>query len=399
MENYREPEQTEPDPTSQKKGKKITKQYGNRLDSWARFLNALGNFSSKLIWSIIGIIIVATLGRHLYVKSQGQSYQQNRLNTEIPIQKPIPWQKINKDIRNALQTSTNTARKYATDELSKWTSELKYRIDENFLNWYFSYWQQQWMGLKAMGYWIADHKLVEKIFGEQPSMAERITEEIQTEFSKRVLRPQIAQLRIERIANNTVQVYVKELSKYLSDIPNKYHLSKADWERYLNNIALLTNKVEGDRQISVTLKALTVSGLAGSTVAAAKITKMLKPMITTIGTKVTTKAAAKGAGKVAVKVASKTGAKVGAEVGGKFLGAIVGVGVIAWDVWDHHNTKKIEKPILRKNLIDYLTELQHKLLDDSKTGLMAIIHQLNANVVDQMPRQKTRGESGLVSQT
>ena len=107
--------------------------------------------------------------------------------------------------RPAWRSSHEQAEVFAKDKLVEWSTELQTRIDEDFLNWYFSYWQQQSFGLKAIGYWVADHEIVEKIVGDQPKMAERITEEIQEEFSKRVLRPQIAQLQIERIADETVK--------------------------------------------------------------------------------------------------------------------------------------------------------------------------------------------------
>ena len=359
----------------------------DRLGSWAGFLNALGNCGSKLIWGSIGIIIIATIGRFLHTRSQTPSTDPIKQRPETEIQKPIPWHDVDKDIVLALRTASGNAQAYANKELTAWTAGLQQRIDNDFLKWYFSYWQQQWMGLKAMGYWIADHEIIERMVGEQPNMAERMTEEIQEEFAKRVLRPQIAQLQIERIADSTVRVYVQELSRNLTMIPEKYQLSQSDWERYLNDIALLTESIEGNREISVSLKAVAASGVAGGTVAAVKVTKMLKPMIAKIGTKMTTKASAKGAGKVAATLASKTGAKVGAKVGGKFLGAIVGVGVIIWDVWDHRHTKKIEEPILRENLADYLTELQHSLLHEPETGLMSIVHTLEGNVVAGLKTQ------------
>jgi len=200
------------------------------------------------------------------------------------------------------------------------------------------------MGLRAIGYWLADSMVVEEIVGEQPSMAERITEEIQEEFSKRVLRPQIAQLQMERIAEEVVSVFVVELQKNLAPIPEMYRIPQAEWDRYLEDIAVLTSHVEGNRQVTLTLKAVTAIVAGGVTVAAVKVTQMLQPVIAKIGTKMTTKAAAEGAGKAAATVATKTGGKVAAKVGGKFLGAIVGVGIIVWDVWDHQHTKEDRKP-------------------------------------------------------
>jgi hypothetical protein len=357
----------------------------DRLNSWARFLNALGNCSSKIVWTFIGIIVLAAIGRFLYVTSQQQRDQTRPERSEASIAQPIPWDTVDEEIAAALRQAHAAAESYADAELGEWTDELQRRIDDDFLEWYFSYWQQQWLGLRSMGYWIADRAVVERVIGDQPSMAERITEEIQEEFSRRVLRPGIAQLRLERIADATVRLYVTELSKSLADIPEKYRIPKADWERHLDDLALLTAHVEGNREVSLTLKTVTVSGAAGGTVAAAKVAQVLKPAIAKIGTKMTAGAAAEGAGKIASSLASKTGAKVGAKVGGKFLGAIIGVGVIVWDVWDHRRTGKVQRPVLRKNLADYLAELQQSLLYEPETGLMIIIDQLEANVVASLP--------------
>jgi hypothetical protein len=347
-------------------------------------MSAIANAALKLVWIIVALIIIATLGRYLYSRTQPERHSSADRKVQAPIQKPIPWHEVDATIVGALKSSHTKAEDIAKARLGEWTGELQKRIDDEFLKWYFSYWQQQWMGLKAIGYWLADSKVVEEIVGEQPSMAERITEEIQEEFSKRVLRPQIAQLQMERIAEEVVSVFVVELQKNLTPIPEMYRIPQAEWDRYLEDMAVLTSHVEGNRQVTLTLKAATAIVGGGVTVAAVKVTQMLKPVIAKIGTKMTTKAAAEGAGKAAATVATKTGGKVAAKVGGKFLGAIVGDGIIAWDVWDHQHTKKIESPILRQNLADYLTELQQSLLYEPETGLMTIVRGLEANVVGSL---------------
>jgi hypothetical protein len=365
----------------------------DRLSSWTRCISAVANAASKLVWTIVALLIITTLGHYLYSRTQPERQSGADRRTQTAIQKPIPWHEVDAAIVGALKSSHTKAEDTAKARLAEWTGELQKRIDDDFLKWYFSYWQQQWMGLKAIGYWLADSKAVEKITGEQPSMAERITEEIQEEFSKRVLRPQIAQLQMERIAEEVVSVFVGELQKNLAPIPEKYHIPQAEWDRYLEDMAVLTSHVEGNRQVTLPLKAVTAVVAGGVTVAAVKLTQMLKPVIAKIGTKMTTKAAAEGAGKAAATVATQTGGKVASMVGGKFLGAIVGVGIIVWDVWDHQHTKKIESPILRQNLADYLTELQQSLLYEPETGLMTIVHGLETNIVGSL--KHTPPSSGM----
>lgn len=356
----------------------------NRLTSWASFLNAFGNFASRLVWTTIGVIVLAAIGRYLLVTSQRSEVSQTK--PDVSIQAPIAWHEVDTEIAAALRASHTTAESYAKKRLATWTKGLEKRIDEDFLTWYFSYWQQQWLGLKTMGYWLADHAIVENVIGEQPSMAEGITEEIQEAFAKRVLRPQIAQLQLERIADETVAVYVAEIQQHLATIPKKYRIPQTDWDRYLQDIAVLTSTAEGNREVSLSLKTIAATGIAGGTVAAVNVARLLQPMMARIGSKMTTRAAAHGAGQAAAKIASKTGAKVGARVGGKFLGVIVGAGVMVWDVWDHHRTTQIEKPILRQNLKDYLQELEYSLLYESETGLMAMLTSLEADMVASLQR-------------
>jgi hypothetical protein len=113
----------------------------------------------------------------------------------------------------------------------------------------------------------------------------------------------------------------------------------------------------------------------------------LKPLITKISAKISTRLAAKSAG----KMAAKTGGKVAAKTGGKFLGAIIAVGIIIWDVWDHYATKKKAKPVLRKNIHDYLKEVKNSILHDPAYGIMTIIYQMEISIskdVAPAPNQK-----------
>jgi hypothetical protein len=355
-----------------------------RSSSWSRCISGVAHAVSKLAWSIVALLIIATLGHYWYSRTQPGRQHSTGRKTHAAIQRPIPWHEVDATIVAALKSAHTQAEDTARTRLREWTGALQQRIDEDFLQWYFGYWQQQWMGLKAIGYWLADSEVVEQLVGVQPGMAERITAEIQEAFSKRVLRPQIAQLQMERIAAEVISVFVVELQKHLVAIPEQYHIPQATWDRYLEDMAVLTSDVEGNRHVALSLKAAVAFAAAGTTVAAVQVTRLLQPVIAKLGTKLTTQAAAQGAGKAAATVATKTGARVAGKVGGKFLGAIVGVGVIVWDVWDHQQTRQIERPILRQNLTDYLTELQQSLLYEPETGLMTIVRGLEANIVGSL---------------
>ncbi len=108
----------------------MTKQQGDKLNSWTRFLNALSSFSSKLIWGIIGIIIIATIGRFLYLKWQEPTTKRIKRPTETPIQKIIPWKDIDKEIVSALRTASEAAEKNVIDLLAESPEDLMRQIGE-----------------------------------------------------------------------------------------------------------------------------------------------------------------------------------------------------------------------------------------------------------------------------
>jgi hypothetical protein len=286
---------------------------------------------------------------------------------EKPIVESIPWQDVDQEIATAITDARQSAELFASEQISIWTNQLMERVDNDFLEWYFSYWTQQVLGLKGLGQYGFHY-----FFEEQPTAAEKLTEEIQGEFSKRVLRPQIAELELERIVRDTTNHYIVQLRSNLDSVPKKYKIPHSNWERYIEGIALTTYGTDGNREVPVTLKTLVASGAGGAVLLAGKI-KIL------VG-KLTSKVMAKSAGKTASKIAAKTGGKVAAKAGGKFLGTIVGVGVLVWDIWDHNKTKNENRPILRQALADYFVELKDILLNDPEAGIMTTFNDLEKQI-------------------
>ena len=251
------------------------------------------------------------------------------------------------------------------------------RVDADFLDWYFGYWHQQILGLKAIWYWS-----VTQVLSDAPAAAARITEDIQEQFATRVLRPEIAQLELERLTNEVLKIYVTKVSESLAPIPEKYQITPPDWERYLDDIAVVISRTEGNRDIPLTLKALTVT-TGASTVA---LGYALHPAIKQIGSKVSGTLA----GKAASNLAATTGAKVGAKAGGKFLGPIIGLGIIIWDVWDHQQTKKVERPVLRQAIADYFTEVQQNLLHAPESGVMSVLQTIEGNIISSLRKRSSQ---------
>lgn len=344
-----------------------------KLINWSNFISVLANSLSKIIWAIIALILVASIGSYMHTKNN-ETYNLTKAEREKII-KTIPINQINKEIVNILKVAEEKTQTTAEASLDEWINAMQERIDENFLPWYFGYWSQQVRGLKYFYYTI--YYTITDFFRDKPTAAEKITEDIQKEFANRVLRPEVAQLEIERITQTAVSVFVKEISDKLSEIPIKYKIPQPAWEVYLNGLAKTAQSTEGGRQINFVFKV----GLVESSAIALKkiaIPIVRKSMFTIPNV---ASIASKSTIEVAAPLAKRKAAKT---VGGKFLGPIVAVTVIVWDVIDHYTTEKEQKPILRKNLVDYLHELKLCILNE----IMITVQSIEGDIITSLEQNR-----------
>ncbi len=358
---------------NRKSEKKSEEKTSEKISAWAKLIDSI----SKVIWAIVILIILAAAGKYLIFKSS--KIEKRKRVKPITQKSEEIWDKIDDEIVKSLKKARSEADRLANAEVDKWIEGMVERIDNDFLDWYFGYWNQQKLGLKGLWYG-ARHML----FKKYPSAAEKITEDIQEEFAKRVLRPQIAQREMENISRDVVNKYIAVLSENLSGIPQKYSVPDSEWDKYLSEIALTVTLSEGNREVPITLKTLAITSVGGTVVVGKALFKVIKPMIIKIGSKVSAKFAAKAT----AKMATKTGAKISAKIGGKFLGPIIGVGIIIWDIWDHNSTIKRERPILRKNLIDYFSALKESLLYDPESGIMSVVDNMENDILKSLRKRK-----------
>ena len=325
---------------------------------------------TNLVWLAVAIVIVSIVGRDVY--RRGSPHVEPHPGPSVTAPAPPPdWSAVDAEIVAGLKSAHAEAEKQANLKLDIWISSLMTKADNNFLEWYFGYWTQQVIGLKGIWYYG-----VNKIISDQPSLVEKITEDFQSEFSKRVLSPQISQMRIEDITREVLKIYVAELSTTLQQIPTRYNIPHPDWERHLDDIAVIISNVEGSREVPLSMKGVAAS----SVVAGQTVVTMFAP---TIG-KISAKLSAKLAGNAAAKIAAKTGAKVISKSGGAFSAPVIGVGIIIWDVWDHNHTKSVERPILRQALVDYFDEMKKSFLYQPESGIVSIIGTMEADIIKQL---------------
>lgn len=342
-------------------------QKSDRIYAWSSLLRAV----SKFLWLIVMVIVLAALGKMFIFKTDKGPKEPKPIEKTVVQQ--VDWDKVNRDIRGMMIEARLETELIAVKKLDAWIARNMKRVDEDFLDWYFGYWTQQKLGLKALlsqvWHWVDS---------DSPTAAEKVTQIVQEEFTNRVIRPQIAQMEMERIINEIVAYYSATLKGKLAKIPTEYKINPVDWDRYISDISIMVRNVEGNRSTSLPMKAL-VGLTAGGTLV---VFRSLKPIVIKIGSKFSSKMAASAAS----KMAAKTGGKVAAKSGGKFLGSVIAIGIIIWDVWDHHATKKKAKPVLRKNIHDYFQEMKRNILHDPEYGIMTVIYQMELSIASNVKK-------------
>ncbi len=348
---------------------------------------ATGYLIRGISWLLIAIMLTGMIGQHIRRRNRPDNTGDG-VRGSRPVITRIDWSQVNGDLSEAVIESRNTAQEHADKTLRHWTENLSNRIDEHFLPWYFSYWTQKGIGFRAMQYWVAERDWVERFIGAQPSTAERITEDVQTEFANRVLRPAIAQREIASMTRQMIEIYFVELHGHLNDIQARYEIPQPEWNAYLSDMALLSAN-NGPDTTPLTLKTLYTAMGASGIIGTVVLWDAIRHTAQNVGTKVVTHHAASGAGKAAAATAAKAGAATSAKLGTKLLGPIVLIGVVTWDVLDHNRSRNIDEPILRENLNDYLSLLHDMLLNDAESGMMGVILRIETSISESLQKRST----------
>jgi len=289
--------------------------------------------------------------------------------------KVLDWQAVDARIRLAVEDAHTTARQHAEIAVRQWIRRLRDRVDNDFLPWHFSYWNQQALALKAIGYHVAATPLAEGLAGKQPSARARLETLVENSFAARVIQPQSAQLAVEKITRESVEVYLQELSRELTGLQAEYGIPQQEWQRYLRGLAGMTLAIEGNRQVPLITKA----AVAGSGMAAAKLVRIAAGHLRVLIWRMT--------GKQLLEDSAMLAGRRLVRGGGWLLAGIITV----WDVADHHRMVQQNLPVLRRSLGGYLDELEEQVLHDPVSGVFQTLETVQRNVLAELAGKEGGG--------
>ncbi|MHC0068728.1 hypothetical protein ACWATR_38685, partial [Nostoc sp. UIC 10890] len=285
------------------------------------------------------------------------------------------WYEIDQHLVNAVRNAYNSSENYAITELEDWQNELMQKVDDKFLNWYFSYGNQKLMEFGVPFAWIVfklDSSL--KLFRTEEErnltageiVKERMTQDFNNKFHELVLNED-SEKSFKRIVERIGRAYASAMSIQFLTIKSQYKINDPDWKEHLIKISQLIYNT-GNSQSSLAIDSFN-SDL---------FTKAFTFTTATVGLKL----AANFAAKAGSKIAAKAGASAIAKAGAQLLDPILIVGFLAWDVWDYNHMVAQSKPQLRQNISDYLREVKYSILSAPDNSIMAALKDVESKFLD-----------------
>lgn len=335
--------------------KKLSKFLGDRdfsvvdLNQISIFVKAI-KIASIIIWTLVILLVLFPLLGRL-IMTQALAAELNPPTSLVINSNMVAfWGSGNQNaFDQARQTAYKEAQEYAEQELDQWEAELINRLDTDFLDWYFNYFNQKAQELNFLLSYIGDSVLNKFNFSTvNDKIKNRINDNINREFARRVINSKSAESKFKNIVFATTKMYVEKLSGEVKNVPRRYKVSEVDWNQYLESIKFrLENEKDGE---SLPVKI--------------------------IGGYVTTKMLA--------KFAAKTGSKAVTSFLSSSIASIidpaVGLGLIAWDYWDYTNGVEQNKPRLRDNLVESLHQIKQSLVNDPESGVMSAVNELDEQI-------------------
>jgi len=316
----------------------------------------------RFVKPALAVLAVVLLARCVLVPAGLPTPRENARTEQVSI---ADWAQMDEPLRLAFIQAEKRALNYAREELRSWTVDLKQRAEEDFFPWYFSYWNQQALTLKAFGWHLMSTPPAQGFLGRQPPAEERMAALIEEAFLTRVLQPANAQLKIDALTRETVRVYLHTLSEEMEARQAVYGVRTQEWQRYIGGVAGMLQAIEGNRQVPVILKGLT----AGSSVATAKIIQSAVVHIKQF-------AARRYAGEM-----MQQGMVYGSRQAGRGYGWLAFTAVSVWDIYDHHRTVSQNLPVMRRLVYGCLEQVEEQVMSDPKCGIVRTLEDVRRGVI------------------
>lgn len=314
----------------------------------------------------------ATLLPTLPALADAQEFSSSPSSAEI-VSQERNWDEVNRQIVASLQVPYENTEDFVVSELNHWADSLIDRVDKPFLDWYFNFWHQKSAEFVTPLTW-ATYKLDskfkilrtddEKDLNANQLIRKHVEGKFSRKFADMVLNEE-AQKDLKNIAYRALKVYESGITLRLEAIRINYQIPELDWERHLNDISMvILNTGTQTYDFQKLASNLTTDAIAITSVAATS------KLVSSLAIKSVSKMAAKG------------GVALAAKWGATLLDPTLGIGLIIWDIWSYKAEVGKNRPVLKKKLEEYITELKNAQIENiDGDGIMDAIASVQNDLI------------------
>lgn len=310
-----------------------------------------------------------------------------------PVVQAVDLSRLTPEVRQAVENARMDGLQHARAELESLHGEMMRKVDSRLLDWYFGYWTQQRLGL-SYAYTSGKNWVASLVVDVDPEEASKTLQtEIAREFELRVMPGPILEQHLQRIAQQSVMVFVRSLQEHLQDIPKRYQVPSVQWEEYLERITFMIGGTQASRSVPLTLKALS----AGVVLSGVSVTAALAPYVMAqFARNMAMAGASRSSGALVGSVGRRAATTLSRQVaarglatgagswGGALTGGVALVALVAWEAWDHQSTVAENRPLLRNN-IDHFLQLYESGLVEPQGMIGNILHDLERQIAASIP--------------
>lgn len=271
---------------------------------------------------------------------------------------------VQKALMDSIKNRRLEAEKIAHDDLMSWHNTKMRKVDDDFLEWYFDYFNTQGRNFSALWTTITD---------SEAAAQRKQARDIANQFSARG----VSQKDFERVITSTAQKvgtgYLEGLAKDFEGIQKTFEIPADEWQYFesqlVQHIQLLNQGQVANAGGDLTTKAINYSMGSAAVLAGSKISAVAgKTFAAGFGKAAAAKSGVYVAGKVAAaKGAGLIGAKVGAAAVPGIGWAVLG-GIALFEGFSHGDYKERERPKMRANISQNMEDI----LNDAISGTGAI---------------------------
>lgn len=300
---------------------------------------------------------------------------------------PVDWAGVDQAVLKSVQSARAAALETGAAEIDRLHERMLARVEQDFLPWYFGYWQTQGRTVT----YALDGATAFVVGG--PDAQTRLGERMGEAFGERVIHRETLKLEMERIAGLMADRFATVAQGELAGIQATYQVDAAAFDRRLGELGT----VIGDHSPETTPLALKSLIAGGAGVAVWPLRAALaRQAAVSIGRVFGTSAATTGArglvSATAGRMALTVGGRAGAAASGAVVSGVIGValvaGLAAWDYYDHQSTADAQRPLLRQAIADHLAAHRALLLaSDGELG--GALHQIESAVAAAIKARAT----------